>query len=222
VSVKAEACEHIVIPTQRPPADPSELTTDALNAAVQNLKDLLGARLDAMDKATVHQIETVDSVLATAGRMVTQLKDLQNEKFNSIHQQFSERDIRTEQASAAAAQALAAALQAAKELVGAQGEASAAAAVKSETAFTKQFEQIVATITTLTDAIDKRITELKERIDRGEGSDSGVREIRGVERDRRIDSKSSANLVIAVVGTFLVAISLAAAIMPMILSATGK
>ena len=109
--------------------------------------------------------------------------ELHGVRFEAIAGQFSERDIRGDQATLASGQALAAALQAAKELVGAQGEASAAAAVKSETSFTKQIDTIGALIQSVSAAIDARITELKERIDRGEGSTSGAQEVRTERRE---------------------------------------
>jgi hypothetical protein len=132
------------------------------------------------------------------------------ERFKSVDLRFTERDVRTEQAATAGASALAAALQAAKELVGAQGEASAAAAVKSETAFTKQIDQITALIQTGNAASDARITELKERIDRGEGSASGSKE-------SRTDARASTSVWVAAAGAFLFAISLAISIVPLIL-----
>jgi hypothetical protein len=158
-----------------------------------------------MDKATELKVAPVERIPLDIADAVGHLRELHGERFSSIMQmlvdmnlrtntQFTERDIRTEQAGKASTEALAAALQAAKELVGAQGEASAAAAIKSETAFTKQFEQIVATITTLTDAIDKRITELKERIDRGEGSDTGAKETRIEAREVRTETRGGQNL----------------------------
>jgi hypothetical protein len=188
--------------------DPTKLTTDAVSEAtaqirreiaaldegwrreVANQREILQARLDAMDKATDLRLTTIMSAPELWRQEVQHLSDLSNEKldalakqvaekFNSIGLQFLERDIRSTQASEASAQALAAALQAAKELVGAQGEASAAAAVKAETSFTKQIDQIGVLVAGLdksmsdrTSTVEKSLTdrfqELKERIDRGE------------------------------------------------------
>jgi hypothetical protein len=92
-----------------------------------------------------------------------------HEKFDGLNKQFQERDVRTDQATRAAKDALDAALKAASELVTQQNTANVAAAAKSETSFTKQIDQIATIISTLEKALDSRITELKERIDRGEG-----------------------------------------------------
>ena len=59
-----------------------------------------------------------------------------------------------------------------------QNEANTVAATKSETSFTKQIDQIGTLIATLEKSLTDRITELKERIDRGEGGTSGAKEQR--------------------------------------------
>ena len=107
---------------------------------------------------------------------------------------------------AAQAQALAAALQAAKELVGAQGEASAAAAVKSETSFTKQIDQIGTLIATLEKSLTDRITELKERIDRGEGTSSGAATFR---TEKRLDTGQMISWLVAGIMTLTAIVAVA-------------
>lgn len=194
--------------TIMPVPDPSTLTTAALRREVDvlqrelgNVQKLLEGRLDAIDRATVLRMERVEGIPSDTREKVSHLREVQDERFTSIAQQFSERDIRTSQASDASAQALAAALQAAKELVGAQGEASAAAAVKSETSFTKQIDQIGTIIQTLEKALDARITELKERIDRGEGNQTGV-------HDQRLESRANTGQFVAAMGVAAVVASL--------------
>ena len=195
-----------------PNPDPSLLTTQNLRDGLANLKELIGARLDAMDTATSLRLEAFDRVPAETHDKIEHLKEVvgeklgvQNEKFQGIAKQFEERDVRTAQASGAADDALKAALQAAKELVGAQGEASAAAAVKSETSFAKQVDQIGTILQTTQLALDARITELKERIDRGEGSSSGA--------EMSINSKRQDNqLLISVIGALLLLVSIAIAV----------
>jgi hypothetical protein len=235
----------------RPTPDPTTLTTEQLRRELSALRELLEARLDAMEQATalrvgatdriptdikvavdqIHQLHDKDiahvrdlfserdyrytqsekmfetAVLQTV-ESVDALRKLQDEKFASIAGQFVERDVRTTQASGAADDALKAALQAAKELVGAQGEASAAAAVKSETSFTKQIDQIGTIIQTLEKALDARITELKERIDRGEGASTGQRE-QIVDHRAELQSKVGVNSnVIGAIGAAVAFIAL--------------
>jgi hypothetical protein len=166
----------------RPIPDPTTLTTEQLRRELSALREVLQARLDGMDKATRLLSETVTRTPTEIQTQIAHLKGLHEEKFNSVRLQFEERDVRTQQASEASKQALDAALQAAKELVNAQGEAAAAAAVKSETSFTKQIDQIGTIISTLEKALDARITELKERIDRGEGNSAGISDNRSEQR----------------------------------------
>lgn len=181
-----------------PMPDPSVLTTEQLLREIANLKEILEARFKSMDKATELTHEIATRIPEDTRIKISHLKALQDEKFSSIDKQFEERDIRTDQASRAGSEALAAALQAAKELVGAQGEASAAAAVKSETSFTKQIDQIGTIISTLEKALDGRITELKERIDRGEGTTVGARDTRIEYRDNDNNKQSSNGNYIAI------------------------
>ena len=188
--------------TNVPVPDPSLLTTQQLREGIDNLKEIVYTRLDAMDHATDLRLEMfrklpseIDAKVEHLNELTVSRFNLESEKFKGIAQQFHERDVRTTQASGAADDALKAALQAAKELVGAQGEASAAAAVKSETSFTKQIDQIGTIIQTLEKALDARITELKERIDRGEGTVSGGRE---VIQTRRLDSSFAISVITAI------------------------
>jgi hypothetical protein len=217
-----------------PVPDPTKLTTDAVAVAVAqlrreqaaldegfrrevaNVQAIIEARLDAMDKAMDLRLTTIHDAPELWRREVDHLAELSDEKldalakqvsekFNSIGLQFLERDIRSTQASEASAQALAAALQAAKELVGAQGEASAAAAVKAETSFTKQIDQIGVLVAGLdksmsdrTSTVEKsltdRILELKERIDRGDTGGYGQGETAAVSDARAI---AAAQLAVA-------------------------
>ena len=165
-----------------PIIDPTKLTTDAVNAAkeefrreLKSTRELLEARLDAMDEATKLRLVEVTRFPTDVDRQLGALRDVQDEKFGAIARQFIERDTRTDQAARASKEALDAALQAAKELVGQQGESSAAAATKSETSFTKQIDAIGLVISTQEKALLARLEELKERIDRGDGTLSGAR-----------------------------------------------
>jgi hypothetical protein len=172
----------------------------AVERDIVALRELMESKLDAMEQAVVLQNSASAAFPVEVRTEISHLKALHEERFTSIGTQFTERDIRTDQASKAAKEALDAALQAAKELVNAQGEASSAAAVKSETSFTKQIDQIGTIISTLEKALDARITELKERIDRGEGSSSGM-------AGQRTDQRASIGTVIAAVATLVAVIS---------------
>ncbi len=176
----------------RPIPDPTVLTTQQLLREMAALREIIFTRLDAMDRATVLLAETVNRTPTVVQSAVTSMREVYDERFSSIQQQlgdrghtyderfssiqqqFSERDVRTDQAATASASALAAALQAAKEAVFEQAQAAAKAAEKTELSFTKQIDQIQLQIKTIGDGFSDRIAELKERIDRGEGSQSGA------------------------------------------------
>jgi hypothetical protein len=174
-------------------------------AEVGQLRELLEARFDGMDRAVRLNAEIVDRVPAERDTALKHLEDLHDEKFASIALQFAERDVRSEQATEGAKQALDAALLAQKELVAQQNEANSAAAAKAEASFTKQIDQIGTIIQTLEKALDARITELKERIDRGEGSTSGAA---GSRSERRLDTGqvlTTLSVLAAVIGLLILA-----------------
>jgi O6-methylguanine-DNA--protein-cysteine methyltransferase len=177
----------------RPVPDPTTLTTEQLRRELSGLREILTARLDGMDRATTLLDETVNRTPTIIQTEISHVRELMTEKlgslggqaeekFSSIQLQFSERDVRTEQAATASASALAAALQAAKEAVFEQAQAAAKAAEKTELSFTKQIDQIQLQIKTIGDGFSDRIAELKERIDRGEGSTTGAETSRSDQR----------------------------------------
>lgn len=165
----------------RPNPDPTVRTNEAVKAAteqlrreLQSLREILEARLDAIDTATTLRLQGYDAQPAAIERAVRQLEELTDEKFASITQTFRERDVRLDQASTASQVAIKAALLSAKELVGQQNAANVEAAAKAERAFTKQIDQTSALINALEKGLTDRILELKERMDRGEGSMLGT------------------------------------------------
>lgn len=183
-----------------PRPDPTLLTTQQLrreldNATAEIRREIEGTRLllatqienevrrnderhATLIVAVDQRFAGVQSLLVLAREReqdrISHLRQLHEERFAGIALQFAERDVRTEQAATASASALAAALQAAKEAVFEQAQAAAKAAEKTELSFTKQIDQIQLQIKTIGDGFSDRIAELKERIDRGEGSDSGA------------------------------------------------
>jgi hypothetical protein len=128
------------------------------------------------------------------------LRQLHEERFNAIQQQFNERDTRGDQEKKASKEALDAALLAQKESVAQQNDANTTAAAKTELNFTKQNDQTAVLISTLEKSLSDRLTELKERIDRGEGSNAGA-------AGTRIDQRASIGTIIAAVATLVAVIS---------------
>lgn len=136
----------------RPVPDPTALTTAALTREVQSLKELILTRLDAMDKALILLQTRADRVPSEVDIKVGQLQALHGEKFRSVDNQFI-----------ASSTALAAALQAAKEAVdkGSQGT-------------TKTIDQLAAVMGVETKSVNDKVTELRERLTKIEGRDSGI------------------------------------------------
>ena len=186
-----------------PRPDPSLLTAAATATAKEDLRreqaalrELIDQRLDGI--ANELHILTANVRGAPAERdalrerlqqdirtAVENLKALHDEKFEGVQQQFAERDTRGEQEKKSSKEALDAALLAQKESVSQQNDANTTAATKSETSFTKQIDQIGTLIATLEKSLTDRITELKERIDRGEGGAAGSA---GYRAEHRLDT----------------------------------
>lgn len=184
---------------------PPFLTTEELRRDVSALREILQARLDGMDRANVVLSETVNRTPTVIQTEISHVRELVEEQFKSIALQFTERDVRTNQASIAADSALKAALQAAKEAVFEQAQAAAKAAEKTELSFTKQIDQIGLQISTVAKGYDDRIAELKERIDRGEGSTSGASESR---TEQRLNTGALVGVIGAVVAVVALAVSI--------------
>jgi hypothetical protein len=193
--------------------DPSRLTTEQLRRELATLREIIETRLDGMDRATdlasVQIEQTRDRLREETAAEVGQLRELLETRLGGMDRtialQFAERDVRDEQAAEAAKLALGAALLAQKELVAQQNEANTAAAAKTEASFTKQIDQIGTIIQTQEKALDTRITELKERIDRGEGSTAGAA---GSRTERRLDTGqvlTTLSVLAAVIGLLILA-----------------
>jgi hypothetical protein len=170
----------------------SPVVTAQLRHELDLLRDVISARLDAMDRATILSNENVTRVPTDVDKQILHLKSLYDEKFasaiidrdrigemfdsklmavaNGIQRQFDERDVRSRASESAANTAVNAALQAQKEAASAQNDANAAAITKSEAATVKQIDGILALLGSNTKAIDEKIVSINGRLDRGEGS----------------------------------------------------
>ncbi len=202
-----------------PVPDPTRLTTEQLRREVATLREIIETRLDGMDRATEvansqaavlrAQIEQIRGRLRDeTATEVGQLRELLEARLDgtdrAIALQFAERDVRSEQAAMGSRQALEAALLAQKELVTQQNDANSIAAAKAEASFTKQIDQIGTIIQTMEKATDARITELKERIDRGEGSSAGAAGSRSERAQVTNQALMALSVLAAVIGLLIV------------------
>ena len=197
-----------------PRPDPSVITTEVVNQAKMDLRREMAALRELIET----RINISDTRLATLDALLSQrpqaihdaiehLRSLHEERFRGIQQQFAERDVRGEQEKKASKEALDAALLAQKESVSQQNDANTTAATKSETSFTKQIDQIGTLIATLEKSLTDRITELKERIDRGEGQSSGVQQNMAEQHRGSMRSQGAWALALTVVWVAIAAIS---------------
>lgn len=148
---------------------------------VSALKEIIGTRLDAMDKGIALLQASADKSPTTAAvaQSVDSLERLHAEKFKSIETQFKERDTRTEQMAKVSDLAVNAAFAAAKEAVGEQNKSNALSIAKSEAATAKQIDGILASITTATKTSDDKFADLKDRLTAIESQKKGASDLIG-------------------------------------------
>ena len=124
-----------------------------------------------------HEItEHVSAAREAVGAEIKRVEDVNNQKFCAIDTQFDERDGRVAQAASEARISLDAALSAAKEAVGEQNKSNALSINKSEQATQKQIDSLETLMQTSFKALEDKYGDLKGRLDRGEGSDSGEKQ----------------------------------------------
>ena len=202
-----------------PTPDPTVLTTEQLERAISGLRDLLRTemaghrqvletRLDDMDKAKDLLRVAIGKIPEEVDKNVVNLRTLHDEKFRSIQTQFAERDVRTEQSAKDSKVAVDAALQAAKEAVGEQNKSSSLAIAKSETATTKQIDQLGVLITATTKTTDDKIDDLKGRLTTIESRNNGMTE-------QKTDTKGQMSLIISAITVAILFVTL---ILPLLTS----
>jgi hypothetical protein len=178
----------------RPIPDPTLLTTQQLYREVIQLRELIEARLDGMDRATELIRLAASEVEKTTDSKVDHLRELTDAKLSSLLEKFADRDERTEQRWSDSKQALDAALQAAEKAVG-----------KSEAASLKQMEQLHGLVNSQKDATDRRIDELRGRQDKSEG-------LLGGHKDEKQAGQNTFNMALAFVTMIAVIVAAIAAV----------
>jgi hypothetical protein len=170
-----------------PIPDPTLLTTQQLYREIAIIRTLVDDRTSSVREVTDIRFKGLDTaikllsdnIIELTDRAVHEAKTLQarlDEKFKSVQIQFEERDKRSEQRAFADTTAVVAALQAQKDAVNSQNVANAAAASKSEVAFTKQIEQIQTILNTITESTNDKIMDIKARMGASEGRRAGGQE----------------------------------------------
>jgi chromosome segregation ATPase len=175
-----------------PVPDPTRLTTEQLVLSIKSLRELLESRIASIESAVVEvtkQLDARQKIIEDADKNVkclfdekiknvalesNKLKATTDEIFERINVQFTERDKRTEQLAIASSTAIAAALQAAKEAVGAQNTSNSIAIAKSESSTIESIRQLQTLFNTAITAMKDQISDIKSRLDKGEGQVKGV------------------------------------------------
>lgn len=153
------------------------------------LRDLIQTRLEAMDKAGEIFADNLNRVPTLLDRETARLEKLFEERFKGVQMQFAERETRATAAETAAKEATAAlavastsavsaALQAQKDSAFATQQSNTEAIRKSELGFTNEILALKTLINATKEALTDSVTELRSRMDRGEGSDRGHKEAR--------------------------------------------
>jgi hypothetical protein len=167
---KKPSADEVVVPKP----DPTVLTTQALLREVSMVREVTDTRFDGMDKAIelLQEFANRSPTTAVLEQQVVSMRELMDVKFQGVQTQFVERDKRTEQLSIADKTAIAAALQAQKEAAGATSESFSDALNKLDSNFTKLIEQGRQTLQAVVDNTNQQISDLKSRLDKGEGRSS--------------------------------------------------
>lgn len=180
----------------RPVPDPTLLTTEQIKSAIAALNEIIVARieglaekfetrLDGMDKAVVLLQTNIDKGPAHTSAKIAHLKDVIFEKFRGVKKQFTERDTRVSTSRQGDADALAAALQAAKEAVSEANKSFALSIDKSEKATGEQLK-----------GLSDQITDLKERVTRTEAEQRAAVAALATATSTRTESHGSAQWLV--------------------------
>jgi len=143
-----------------------------LEARQQGASAVIEQRLDGMDKAIELFQKFTDQTPEYVRDQVTHLRELHEAGFESIRTQFTLLKQATEQLDLANKTAIAAALQAQKESAGETQKSSQAAIAKSETSTSEAIKALTTSFNAAIANADVRISDVKGRLDRGEGRTS--------------------------------------------------
>jgi len=159
-----------------PNPDPTVLTTQALQREIEATRDrfndnadltrqVLEERIDCLEHEAQALRKELEAGPARREYAINKLKELVDEKFTAINARFAERDLRSNASQLSNKEAISAALTAVKETNS-----------KSESAFTKQVDQLMALIYSAQKGADEKIDDVKERLTIMESRNIGAKE----------------------------------------------
>lgn len=152
--------------------------------AIAGLKELYESKFGVKFEAVTAQFIELEKLRNEKfASLVSQIADaagLRDEKFRGVQKQFEERDTRVDQSARDTKTAVDAALAAQEKAFVKQSETFAASTAKTEESFTKQIDQLRDLGQVNTKSLDDKISELKDRFNRGEGRGEGVDKTRTI------------------------------------------
>jgi len=160
--------------TPRP--DPTRLTTLSLQREIAGLREILEGQIKALDAKISMQLDGTEKATELLQRQAERLPSeidqklaalaaVYLEKFHSVEGRLLERDKRFEQGSNDAKTALDTALAAQMRSTAAALSSAKEAVEKSEVAFAKQIDQLGLQGHTVSQSLDSKITDLKDRLE---------------------------------------------------------
>jgi hypothetical protein len=199
-----------------PRPDPTLRTLDVVARDLASLQKLIEARLDGYDKAILLLQNTTNRspTPAELGIDIAAFKELVIEKFKGVTDSIQQRDVRLGQAEQAAKdavttaftgseKAVAAALQAAKEAVGAQSESFDRATTKAELATTKLLDALSVQISTSANGLDDKIDDLKELHNKLDSRLTTIESRGVVVRETQTQTNWTTSTIVSVLGVLI-------------------
>ena len=153
-----------------PVPDPTERTIASLLEALKAERDYVDGQLEVRDErlrgidvATSLRLDALAEVRLALHSGISHERELSNERFSSVAQQFVERDTRSEREARDNKVAVDAAFAAQKEAAQKQDEANQKAIDKSETAMDEKVNKLEQLFKTTTDALADKVDDVKVR-----------------------------------------------------------
>jgi cation transport regulator ChaB len=195
-----------------PVPDPTILTTEALARAIASERDFVigqlgirDERLRGIDTATRVLNETVNRVPTDMQKEIQHVREITDEKFDSVGTQFKERDTRSERESRDNKLAVDAAFAAQEKQAAAQNKSNAEAINKSEIATAETINKLAELFKTTTDALRRDLDDIKLAVGDIQARRLGV-------ADSRTSQRSDSQIAIGVFGLILTALIIALAL----------
>jgi len=207
-----------------------EFRADVRQQGIEGLKEILETRLDGMDRAAALLSDTVNRTPTEITKEIGHLRSILDERLTSVdsrfHEadrltstQFRERDTRTEREARDNKLAVDAAFAAQEKQAVAQNEGNQLAINKSEGATAETIKTNMDLTKSEINALRKSSEDreqrqrevdedMKKRIGAIEAALVGISSAKQTASDVKVDNRAGSSLLIAIAGTFLLALSI--------------